>query len=131
MKEFELTNKMLTFGGVFYPKGYAIVMFPSEDDAKKVADDLGAAASEAMLIGPQTMLRDIGKVDGDDNAAMPDVGTESATVMKYVALARKGHHALMIPVDGDDEKERLMAAVRKAPFSYAQLYHMLAMEDLT
>ena len=131
MKEFELTSKMLTLSGVFYPRGHAVIMFPSEADARKVAEDLGAAASEAMLIPPQTMLREIGKVDGDDDSAMPDVGTESATVMKYLVLARQGHHALMLHVDGDEEKERLMVAVRKTPFSYAQLYHLLAMEDLT
>ena len=130
MQKFELTKKMLTMGGVFYPKGYAFVMFPAETDARQVADELGTAASEAMLLDPQTILREVGKVDGDDQSLMPDVGTESATVMKYVALARKGHHALMIPVDGDDEKEQLMVAVRKTPSPYAQLYHMLAIEDL-
>ena len=131
MKEFELTKKMTTIGGVFYPKGYAFIMFPAETDARQAADELGAAASEAMLLAPQTILRQIGKVDGDNNSPMPDVGTESATVMKYIALARQGHHALMIPVDGDEEKERVMAVVREKPFSYAQLYHLLAMEDLT
>ena len=130
MKNFELTRKMTTMGGVFYPKGYAFIMFPAEGDARRVADELGAAANEAMLLEPQTILQEIGKVDGDDHSAMPDVGTESATVMKYIALARQGHYALMIPVHGDLEKERLMVAVRKTPFSYAQLYHLLAMEDL-
>ena len=130
MKNFELTKKMSTLGGVFYPRGYAFIMFPGEGDARQVADELGAAASAAMLLDPQTILQEIGKVDGDDESAMPDVGTESATVMKYIALARQDHYALMIPVHGDQEKERLMVAVRKTPYSYAQLYHLLAMEDL-
>lgn len=130
MKNFELTKKMSTLSGVFYPKGYAFIMFPEEGDARQVTDELGAAASEAMLLDPQTILQEIGKVDGDDESAMPDVGTESATVMKYIALARQDHYALMIPVHGDQEKERLMVAVRKTPYSYAQLYHLLAMEDL-
>ncbi|MCY7370550.1 MAG: RNA-binding protein [Polaromonas sp.] len=130
MKPFELTKKMLTIGGVFYPTGHAFIMLPTEAEGQQVAGELGAAADQAMLLDPKTVLRDIGKVDGDDDSAMPDVGTESATVMKYIALARQGHHALMIPVDGDEEKERLMVAVRKTGCSYAQLYHMLAMEDL-
>jgi hypothetical protein len=130
MKQFELTKKMVTMGGVFYPTGYAVVMFPSADQAQQVANELGPLASEAMLLDPKTILRDIGKVDGDDDSAIPDVGTESATVMKYIKLARQGHHALMVPVDDDDETEQLMAAVRKAPFSYAQRYRMLAIQDL-
>jgi hypothetical protein len=28
MKHFELTKKMLSMGGVFYPTGYAFIMFP-------------------------------------------------------------------------------------------------------
>lgn len=130
MKKFELTKKMVTMGGVFYPTGYAVVMFPDAEQANQVVQQLGAAADEAMLLDPKTILHDIGKVDGDDDASMPDVGTESATVMKYIALARKGHHALMVPVEDDDETERLMVAVRNTQFSYAQRYRMLAIQDL-
>lgn len=130
MKDFVLTKKMLTMGGVFYPTGYSVVMFPSEENARSVADEIAGASDEVMLLSPETVLREIGKVDGDDDAPMPDVGTESATVMKYVNLARQGHHALMVRTQDSDSAERLMVAARKTPFSYAQRYHMLAMEDL-
>ncbi|MDB5892333.1 MAG: hypothetical protein JWP47_3164 [Polaromonas sp.] len=133
MKNFELTSDMQTMGGVFYPKGYALVMFPSADQAGQVARDLegkAQAAGHAMLLDPQTILRDIGKVKDDSDVQLPSVGTEGATVRKYVELARRGHHGLMVKVDSDDETESLMQLARKADFSYAQRYQLLAMQDL-
>ena len=58
------------------------------------------------------------------------MGTEGATAEKYIRLARKGHYALMVPADEEEDVEKLMVAVRKTPFSYAQKYRMLAIEDL-
>ena len=131
MKNFELTKDMLTMlQGTFYPTGYAFIMFPEEAQAMQVAGEIGAMADEAMLLSPAVVLREIGKVDGEDGGALPDVGTESATVGKYIDLARKGHHALMIPADKEEDVEQLMVAVRKTPFSYAQKYRTLAIEDL-
>ena len=132
MKEFELTKKMVTMGGAFYPTGYAFIMFPSEEIAQQAADGLDAGTKGVMLLSPQTILREIGRVDGesDTSVALPSVGTEGATVGKYVHLARQGHHALMIPVGSREDTERVMAVVRQLPFSYGQKYHMLAIEDL-
>lgn len=135
MKKFELTSDMLTMGGVFYPRGYAFVMFPSAEAASQVADELEKApglSGKAMLLNPSTVMRQIGKLEdeNDSDVELPSVGTEGATVQKYVRLARAGHHALMLPVDSDDETETLMQAARKADFSYAQRYQLLAMQDL-
>lgn len=130
MKEFELTKKMLTMSGVFYPTGYAFILFPDADSARQVADKLDAMAPDVMVLRPATILKDIGKVDGDDDAALPDVGTEGATVQRYVKLARQGHHAVMVEMKDADAAEKIMVEVRKAPFSFAQRYHMLAIEDL-
>ena len=64
------------------------------------------------------------------DVVLPSVGTEGATVRKYVDLARKGHCALMVKVASDEDTERVMQAARQASFSYGQRYHLLAMEDL-
>lgn len=133
MKTFALLPKMLTLTGVFYPTGYAFIMFPEGDQAGQAARELeesGFDGEAIMLLEPDTILREIGKVDGDSDVMLPSVGTEGATVQKYVALAREGQHALMVHAPSEKETERLMAVVRKQPFSYAQKYHMLAMEDL-
>lgn len=133
MKDFVLTSDMQTLSGVFYPRGYAFIMFPSGQDAEQVAREMEIkdGDSEAVIhLTPATVLRQIGKIDGESDVALPSVGTEGATARKYVDLAREGHHALMVRVESDEHTERVMTAVRKVPFSYAQRYHLLAMEDL-
>ena len=133
MKNFELTSNMLTLGGVFYPKGFVFIMFPSIEDAEQVAREIGSQAAtgnDVIMLSPETILQDIGKVEGDSDVQLPSVGTEGATVHKYIELARKGHCALMVRVHSDEETERVMVAARKASFSYGQRYHLLAIEDL-
>ena len=130
MKQFELTKKMISMGGTFYPTGYAFIMFPDAEDARQVAQELEVSSDGVMLLTPQEILTDIGQADGHSDVNLPRVGTEGATVHKYVDLAREGHHALMIPVPNKDATERIMTVVRKVPFSYAQKYHSLAIEDL-
>ncbi|HAL36884.1 MAG TPA: hypothetical protein DCP03_01675 [Polaromonas sp.] len=130
MKDFELTDKMLSMGGVFYPTGYAFIMFPDIEDARQAARELETGRDDILLLTPASILEEIGKVDGLSDVLLPSVGTEGATVHKYVELAQQGHHALMIPVPSHEATERVMTVVRKLPFSYAQKYHMLAIEDL-
>ena len=133
MKKFELTSSMVTMGGVFYPRGYAVVMLPSAGQAEQVARELEGSAKppkEVMLLDPQTIIRDIAKVKDDSDLDLPSVGTEGATVRKYVKLAREGHHGIMVPVDSSEEAEALMEIARKAEFSYAQRYQLLAIQDL-
>ena len=133
MKNFELTSAMVTMSGVFYPKGYVFIMFPDAGDAEKVALEVDADrvnGGETMLLNPATILRVIGKVDGDSDVVLPSVGTEGATVSKYVQLARKGHHAVMAKVKSDEHAASVIASARKVPFSYGQRYHLLAMEDI-
>jgi len=133
MKKFALDPKMLTLSGIFYPTGYAVIMFPDANQADQAARQLvsGGYDSEAiMLLPPETILREIGRVDGDSDVDLPSVGTEGATVQKYIKLARQGQHGLMVHAPTDKDTERVMSVVRTLPFSYAQKYHMLAMEDL-
>ena len=133
MTHFELKPDMLTMSGTFYPTGYAFIMFPNAAEAERVAfeiDKTPVPGGSLMFLNAATVLRDIGKVEGDSDIALPSVGTEGATVRKYVDLARKGHCALMIKVDSDEETECIMQSARSAPFSYGQRYHLLAIEDL-
>ena len=133
MKSFELTPDMLTMGGVFYPKGYAFIMFPDASAAEQVARDIESnpgTTSEVMLLSPATVLTKIGKVEGESDVTLPSVGTEGATVRRYVDLARRGNSALMVKLDSDEDAAFVMVAARKVTFSYGQRYHLLAMEDL-
>ena len=133
MQAFSMTSKMTTIQGVFYPTGYAFVMFPDAESAEKAASELEATgfdSHDVMLLTPEQILTDIGRVEGDSTVPLPSVGTEGATVRKYIDLARDGHHALMVRAPSDKDTERLMSVVQNFPFSYGQKYHMLAIEDL-
>lgn len=134
LKTFVLEKEMLTMSGAFYPTGYIVVMFPNGQQAEQVAHELvssGYDGEAIMLLRPETILREIGhEKEGTDLLDLPSVGTEEATMQRYMQLARKGHHGLMVHAASDKETERVMMAVRGQPFSYAQKYHMLAMEDL-
>jgi len=133
MQPFLMTSKMSTMQGVFYPTGYAFLMFPDAKIAEDAAHKLEASgfdSQDVMLLKPAEILREIGKIDGDSSVELPSVGTEGATVQKYINLARDGHHALMVKASSDADSERLMSIVREFSFSYGQKYHMLAIEDL-
>lgn len=133
MQPFLMTPKMTTIQGVFYPTGYAFVMFPDVQQAEEAAQKIeqyGFSKQDIMLLTPPVILREVGRIDGESAVELPSVGTEGATVHKYISLAREGHHALMIKAPSDQDSERLMSVVREFPFSYAQKYHMLAIEDL-
>ena len=133
MQSFLMDPKMTTLQGVFYPTGYAFLMFPDAGNAEQAARELEAAGfadQDVLLLTPRVVLKEIGKIDGESTVELPSVGTEGATVRKYIDLAREGHHALMVKTPSNDDTERMMEIVRKLPFSYGQKYHMLAMEDL-
>ena len=133
MQPFLMESKMSTIQGVFYPRGYAFVMFPDAENTEQAARELEAAGfsdKDIMLLTPEVILKEIGRIDGSSTVTLPSVGTEGATVGRYVDLAREGHHALLVKAPSDDDSERMMAIVRKLPFSFGQKYHMLAIEDL-
>ena len=133
MKTFELKPKMLTLQGVFYPTGYAFVLFPDAQDAEQAARELEAAGfdgQDILMLSPEVILKEIGKMDGESDLALPSVGTEAATVRKYIDLALEGHCGLLVKAPSDADTQRLMRIVGRLPFSYGQKYHMLAIEDL-
>ncbi len=132
MNKFELTSSMLTMGGTFYPRGYAFIMFHNQKQAEQAALEMGKLpfGNTVMFLNAAAVLRDVGKVEGDSDIDLPSVGTEGDTVRKYVDLARKGHCALMVKVDSDEDTELVMQAARTADFSYGQRYQLLAIQDL-
>ena len=132
MNPFVLEPSMLTMGGVFYPTGYAIIMFPDVAETQRVGQQLldQGISAKVMHLKPETVLRDISRTDDGADAPLPSVGTEGATVRTLDELARKGQHGLLVHADSEEETEAVMQVVRTAPFSFAQKYRMLAIQDL-
>lgn len=134
MKRFTLDPSMrATIGGAFYPTGYSVVMFASAEDAERVGRRLveqGVSADDIFLLPPRTVLAEITPTVADADNPLPSAGTEGATVRAYTKLAREGHTALLVRTEEQDDAERMMEVVRTVPYSIAQRYRMLVIEDL-
>jgi hypothetical protein len=133
MKSFAMQSRMLTMRGVFYPTGYVFVMLPQLEHAEKLDHDLRAAGyndEEIMLATPEQILDEIGRTVRHDDNPLPSVGTEAATVHQYEQLALKGHCAVMIHAPSAEETQRVMDVVHTLPFSLAEKYRRLVIEDM-
>lgn len=134
MNNFSLDPSMIAaIGGAFYPTGHSFVMFENASDAKTVGRQLvenGIAGDAIYLIPPEVVLSQITPTVSDADDPLPSAGTEGATVRAYTKLAREGHTALMVKTDDEDAAEAVMEVVRTVPYSIAQRYRMLVIEDL-
>lgn len=134
MKPFVMKQSMRTIGGAFYPTGYAVLMLGPNENLEEIGQKLEQAGFDGqrlMHLSPETVMRDIGKMQGESDLPLPSVGTEGKTVSRFVELAREGYQGLMVPAPEDEDTERLMQALQDVPITYGQKYHMLAIEDLT
>lgn len=134
MKHFTLDPHMVAaFGGAFYPTGHSMVMFPNAEDASRVGHQLidnGFSGDEVYLIPPKTLLAQISPTVSDADNPLPSAGTDGATVRAYTKLARDGHTGLLVKTENRAAAERLMEVVRTVPYSIAERYCRLVIEDL-
>jgi len=133
LSSFSLDDSMVAkLGGAFYPDGYSMVMFPDEASAMSVAAELNAQKPEVQVfhLPPASILSQIAPTVAQADDPLPSAGTEGATVRAYTKLARDGHHALLVETPDEASAQWLMTAVRKVPYSMAQRYRMLVIEDL-
>ncbi|NDZ17085.1 hypothetical protein C7T35_32240 [Variovorax sp. WS11] len=121
-----------TLGGAFYPDGYSVVMFPDEASAVSVARKLSLQKPQVQIfhLPPASILSQITPTVADSDNPLPSAGSEGATVRAYTKLARAGHHGLLVETPDGESAEWLMSAVRKVPYSMAQRYRKLVIEDL-
>ncbi len=134
MKNFTLDPSMrASIGGAFYPSGYSFVMFPNAQDADRVGRGLmekGVSGDEVYLLPAATVLAEITPTVTTADDPLPSAGTDAATVRAFTKLAREGHTALLVKTKDEDAAAALMAVVRTVPYSIAQRYRMLVIEDL-
>lgn len=132
---FHLEPGMTTFGGVFYPTGYMVLMFATAEAARAACrrlDEHGLEEEDLSLLGPEEFLRQLHGCHGsDDDDQMPSAGTEAATARRLCHLARQGHHALLVHAPTARQSAHVMEVLKDAPISYGQKYRHLIIEDLT
>lgn len=134
MKVLVIKSSMLaTIGGAFYPTGHSMIMFPSAEDADSVGHRLiasGVSGDEVYFIPAETLLNEIAPTARETDNPLPSAGTDAATVLAFTQLARQGHAALLVRTKDDAAAKRVMAVVRQVPYSMAQRYRTLVIEDL-
>ncbi|CAN7349656.1 hypothetical protein [Variovorax paradoxus] len=134
MKNFVLEPRMRSsIGGAFYPTGYSMVMFPSTEDANRIGHKLiesGVSGDEIYLLPAATILEEISPTVREADEPLPSAGTDAATVRAYTKLAREGHAGLLVRTKHEEDANRLMELVRTVPYSIAQRYRTLVIEDL-
>lgn len=135
MKKFHLDSHMTALiGGGFYPTGHSMIMFPSMADASRVGhqliEDEVVSGDEVYLITPEEILDQISPLTKGTDYPLPSAGTEAATVRNYTRLAKEGHAALLVKTRDETVAERVMVVVRQVPYSIAERYRRLVIEDL-
>ncbi len=132
MKAFTLQRGMTTLGGVFYPTGYMVLMYPTADDARhaaKLLQDDGFDSEEVSLVAPDLFQRLVADAMDDDDS-LPSAGTENDTARRFHRLAQQGHHALIVHAPSPRQSTHLMEVLRDTPITYGQKYRHLIIEDL-
>ena len=133
LMSFSLDPSMTSaLGGAFYPTGYSVVMFPDEATAVSVGEELSAQLedNEVFLLTPAAILSQITPTVSGADDPLPSPGTEGATVRAYTKLAKEGHHGLLVKTPDAETAQRMMEVVRRGPYSMAQRYRALVIEDL-
>jgi hypothetical protein len=88
------------------------------------------SGDEVYLLPAQTVLAEITPTAKTSDNPLPSAGTDAATVRAYTKLARDGHTGLLVRTRDGAAAERLMELVRTVPYSIAQRYRTLVIEDL-
>ena len=133
MKPFALDSDMLTMGGVFYPTGHVLAMFPTATDAYRAADklqDAGVADDALSFVPTETILSSITHTVGSADDPLPSVGTEATTVRQIAALAAQGHCALLVHAPDAADSDHLMQVLQGEPVWAAWKHRQLVIEDL-
>ncbi len=125
-------SMIAAIGGGFYPTGYSMLMFPDQATAVAAGTELSRTLEdgEVLLLTPASIFSQITPTVSDADTPLPSAGTEGATVRAYTKLAREGHHGLLVKTPDEETAEKMMRTVRRYPYSMAQRYRMLVIEDL-
>lgn len=135
MKKFKLDSHMTSLiGGGFYPTGHSMIMFPSLEDASRIGhqliEDGVVSGDEVYLVTSEEILDQITPTIKGSDYPLPSAGTEAATVRTFTRLAREGHAGLLVKTRDEAVAERVMEVVRQVPYSIAERYRRLVIEDL-
>lgn len=134
MQTLTVTSHMRArIGGAFYPTGFSMVMYPTEDAAYHAADRLmgaGFSIDDIFFVPPSVVLAEIAPTVDDSDGLFPSMGSDGHTAREFVRLAKDGHFGLLIRTGAVADRNRLAEAIHGTAYSAAQRYCSLVIEDL-
>ncbi|HYE38471.1 MAG TPA: RNA-binding protein [Ramlibacter sp.] len=134
MKSFSLSSGMTNMRGVFYPTGHVVLMFRTEENARRACELLrkdGVSEDDLCLAKPEEFEEQIkGATDEDDDMLLPSIGTEADTARHFRELAHAGHHALIVHASAKITSDHVLDVLKETSISYGQRYRYFVIEDL-
>ncbi|MEP7281418.1 MAG: hypothetical protein ABI696_05520 [Rubrivivax sp.] len=129
---FHLDDSMLSVNQTFYPEGCVFAMLPSADAAERAARALGALAGivEVQLASPQTLVAAFQARAAQIRDGLPSPGREAQFEVRFLELAARGEHGVLLRVDhAAVDTARAQAVLAAHGCSVAYHYGRLVIEE--
>jgi hypothetical protein len=124
--------KFPTSFGVFSPTGHVVMVFTTEENAKKAREALlagGFSGDDLTLYRNEEVLSELEK--SERQAASPaQIGQDVAKVLEYLALAKEGCGFLVVHAPEEERAKRAIDLVRPYGLRFAEKYNRLTLEEL-
>lgn len=118
--------------GVFYPTGYLIAAFPSQDAARVVQQDLmtgGYLKQDCELYAPKEVAAGA-RANYERAGVLSRVGTSAERVNEHLHAAEQGATFLLLYAPTELEAERAMNVIRRSDFHFVHRYRRFSIERM-
>jgi hypothetical protein len=119
--------------GIFYPRGYVVVAFRTQEDAERMQWSLiegGYTESDIKLLDTQRVLEGASADLEQLNPLVRALGAEKQITESHRAGAAAGYTFLVAYAPSDLDTERLMNVARRIGYEKAQKYDRFTVTEL-
>lgn len=126
MKPLVIDSTLTQAGGMFYPTGHVFALFPDAGCVRQAAEALEALPNtgETAHALPEVILQDVVRTEGAAGGTLPTTGLEGEHLRRMGALARQGHHGLLITVSDAEADTQALANVLQAAGATAAFQYL-------
>jgi hypothetical protein len=118
--------------GAFSPKGYVVMVFPTDGHAERARQALlenGFDESDVAHYTNAELMAELEK--SEEHASNPlQIGQEMAKIDEYRELAKEGCGFLLVHAPEDEAAKSAVEIVRPLGLKFAEKYNRLTIEEL-